>query len=542
MKYLSLVIILLYVSCGGGGGGGGTSLTGSSSSLNTTLTTSSFTIKHNLPLSDQLSISGDAITNFSVTTQGSKGTLTFTNASDGSFTYTPNAMESGSDSVTVKLTGDKGETNVSLNLSINEGYICKKPPCNKTQYAGGIFTTGFATQTPVDFNVPLTVAEDGVDFLGVGAGFGDFNGDTFKDAFIIRKGKAILYIPGTAGGNFDSDKNNWQTFFLYGTDGGDSSDIKIADVDNDGDLDAVFGLKTGLGAGAGQRSSVYLAINDGDANFTTRKAIDNFTIRLTQMQLADVNDDGVLDIIVGGGSYGANIYVNTILIGALTGSTLTYTRQDLPQASGGNLLTKAVAVGDINKDGFLDIVFGNQGGINYVYFNSDSNNDGKGDATFTNTMAITNTANATNAIALMDVNGDSYLDVVTFNYDEDYEVVLWNSTTNQFNLANTITNTNRRPGFAETADIDGDGNMDVIVGNTAGWNQSCAVMFGTGTSITSLPEPIGPEGSVTDRERSIGANCRLVDIDNDGDLDIMVTGENGGETNNTILRKYVNTN
>lgn len=67
------------------------------------------------------------------------------------------------------------------------------------------------------------------------------------------------------------------------------------------------------------------------------------------VSLADLNNDGLVDIVIG--NYDGT--VNHILWNSISGGFSSST--SLP----GNLGSKSIAVTDVNNDGFVDIVFGN---------------------------------------------------------------------------------------------------------------------------------------------------------------------------------------
>jgi hypothetical protein len=97
-----------------------------------------------------------------------------------------------------------------------------------------------------------------------------------------------------------------------------------------------------------------LLINSGDGTFDDNAVEDlpGSTLKMTfSVVVADMNNDGMLDIIFG--NVGQN---NQLLINAGDGMFDENSLKDLP---GGVLKTTSVAVVDMNNNGMLDLIIGN---------------------------------------------------------------------------------------------------------------------------------------------------------------------------------------
>ncbi|NOR82007.1 MAG: DUF11 domain-containing protein, partial [Ardenticatenales bacterium] len=179
----------------------------------------------------------------------------------------------------------------------------------------------------------------------------------------------------------------------------------------------------------------------------------------------------------------------------------------------GNDQTLALALGDLDGDGDLDIAVGNWESKNYTYLNN-------GYGRFDSTGNLFGTGvDKTRAIALGDMDGDGDLDAVVANDGQQSRVYLndgdgsFASTGNPFGPSNDPTRA------LALGDLDGDGDLDIAVGNYNG--QNYAYLNGGDGSLSPTGNAFGPGGDPT-RALALG------DLDGDGDLDIAV-GNYGGQ-------------
>ena len=245
-----------------------------------------------------------------------------------------------------------------------------------------------------------------------------------------------------------------------GIDVGNSSAPSFADIDGDGDQDLVLGASDG---------TLRVYQNDGNGVFAELTGANNPFDGLdfgseSDPSLADIDGDGDVDLIVGSFTSGVRVALND---GSGTFSVLSLQNTPFINPIFGSA-TK-IALGDIDNDGDADVVIGELLGTLETWIN-----DGTG--TFT---ALTGANNPFNGVDvgtlanphLIDLNGDGDLDLVVGSTNgalRSFDNVggVFTELTGVNNPFNGITMPNQSdPSFA---DIDGDGDADLIVGGVDG--------------------------------------------------------------------------
>jgi len=197
--------------------------------------------------------------------------------------------------------------------------------------------------------------------------------------------------------------------------------------------------------------------------------------------------------------------------------------------------------GDIDNDGDMDFVAnwvyaGNYHGCTFIFYNNGNDN-------FVQNVLY---EERSYTVDLIDYNNDGLLDVFLFG------VFCWGNSylknallyENKGNAEFELINTGIQPmatGKSAWGDYDNDGDLDIVIGGEY-WDSENSVR----RYITKMYRNDGSNG-FTDINAQLPqirlVSVNLGDIDNDGDLDIVLTGYNGNDQSNYNYKSdiYINT-
>ena len=358
----------------------------------------------------------------------------------------------------------------------------------------------------------------------LGVAVGDMNSDGTLDIVAGNgDGQGAVYLNDGAG-NFDYGMldcaNLPASVRCFGTGSDYTMGVAVGDMNGDGALDIVAGNHD-------RQSAVYL--NDGAGDFhygavdcagppADMRCFGAGSDNATSVAVGDVNGDGALDIVVGNGELGFFTAQNIVYLNDGAGSfhygVLDCASPPTNVRCLGTGLdnTLSIAVGDMNGDGALDIVVGNDsyfsGGPSTVYLN-----DGTGN--FTVAHPFGTGADQTWSVAVADMNGDSALDIVVGNRSQQ-NIVYLNDGAGEFSNAGAYTRW-FGTGMDATAitavgDMNGDGALDIVVGNSG---QQNVVYLNDGTGNLGAAYTFGTWDWAAYSRLAVG------DVNGDGALDIV---------------------
>ncbi len=210
------------------------------------------------------------------------------------------------------------------------------------------------------------------------------------------------------------------------------------------------------------------------------------------------SSEAVIDI-----GMGANLTGNDISL-----TTTATTSKDLTLDQPLSDPTRSVVTGDIDGDGHIDLITGNEGQPERLYLN-----DGTGK--FGSAVDVSTDSYKTTSMVLANVDGDSDLDLVVGTDGQGIILYTYDSVNGVF-LAGTVIDSGVYNTTALSAgDVDGDGDVDLVAGNNGQLNRMY-LNDGTGAFVgTDI-------GTIAYQTTSIA----LANVDGDADLD-LVAGTDG---------------
>src|SRR6267143_1191089 len=342
-----------------------------------------------------------------------------------------------------------------------------------------------------------------------GIGVGDFNGDGKPDlAFLGSNDVSVLINSGN--GTYLPAVN-----YAVGT---DPVSISIGDFNGDGKLDIATTVslpQIGLRA-------VAVLLGNGDGTF---QAPVNYDVGSGAQfaAVADFNSDGKLDIAV------ADFNANAISILLGKGDGTFQPAVNTPAGLRSTLQVGPISVADFNHDGKPDIVMANSSLSNFVVFLG--NGDGSFAAPLMTGVSVSIPFSvAAFSVAAGDFNGDGLPDVAVLG--DGGLVVFLGKGDGTFQQSAAFVLEPQQSVAAVIADLNGDGKIDLAVPD--GVSDGVSVAFGNGdgtfqvAKIVPTPAPfsIPPSGALF---------ALTADLNGDGKLDLVVAGGNRGNGNLGVL-------
>ena len=297
--------------------------------------------------------------------------------------------------------------------------------------------------------------------------------------------------------------------------------VTWGDYDNDGDLDL---LVVGSTTTSNRTTKVYR--NQGNGSFVDSGINNLITLSYNpRAAWGDYDNDGYLDILMSGytgSAYTAKIYRNN--------GNGTFTDSGISNLAGAGY--GSAAWGDYDNDGDLDILLTGSnngmgtGALTRLYRNN-------GDGTFTSvSTALSNVFFG--SAAWGDYDNDGNLDILITGSDTTgagMSKVYRNQGDGTFSAA-AVTLPAVSSSVGRWGDYDADGDLDILLAGYSGGNKIVSIYRNNGNGTFT-------DSGVTNLIGVNYSSAEWGDYDNDGDLDILVSGQDASNTAMTKL--YQNT-
>lgn len=290
--------------------------------------------------------------------------------------------------------------------------------------------------------------------------------------------------------------------------------VYAADIDGDGDNDVLSASRFDDTIAWYQNGD---ASGDGTGSSWTRKNISTSASRARGVYAADIDEDGDQDVLSASAGDNTVTWFQNGGDANGDGDGTTWTSTDITTSADG---VHSVVTADVDGDGDLDVLSASRNDDTVAWYrNGDSN--GGGDGSSWTRFNITTSADGAISVYTADIDGDGDQDVLSASDNDD--TIAWyrngdasgggdGSSWTRINITTSAQDANS----VYAADIDSDGDLDVLSGSfngTVAWHRN-----GDGSG--------GGDGSswkTTDITTSAeGANrVYAVDIDADGDQDVF---------------------
>jgi len=281
----------------------------------------------------------------------------------------------------------------------------------------------------------------------------DLNGDGILDLAVANSASNTVSVL------FGNGDGTFQTSMSFGT-GANPTSVAISDWNGDGRLDLAVANSTD--------NTVSVLLGNSTGGFGVRRDVATGTNPVS-VAVGDVNGDRVQDLITS--NAGADIFsggANSVSVLLGNGDGAFRAKTDYP--AGVN--PRFVAIADLNRDGVLDLAVADTGdhsgtteGISILL--------GNGNGTFQSGVHFGAVPQPT-ALAIGDLDGDGILDLAVAMFGGIAVNVFLGNGDGTFQYARTPT-TGEAESSLSIADLDGDGALDLAVTNYQDLNLSILI-------------------------------------------------------------------
>jgi hypothetical protein len=390
---------------------------------------------------------------------------------------------------------------VALRFMVAAGLLCAAAAASAQDVTWQRSVSGYLE------GVQLAMYHGGADYTK--PVFADVDGDGHADMFVGEHDGYLNYFK-----NLGGNPANW----LCVSTGLDTIDVgkqcapAFWDYNNDGKLDMFLGNESG---------HIWKFLNTGTPTAPVWTLQDTMFAGIdvgyhATPCFADLDGDGLTDLLVGSNSGFFSYFHNSGTLG-----NPNFTLQAAHYQNIWQIMKSTLTIGDVNSDGLPDLlVSGLNGGIFYYRNNGPATNP-----TYTN-MGMVASVTHNGAPTLWDIDGDGDLDLISGQSDGN--LMVWINLGNSHNPSWHFTQDYY--GYFDVGyysmptlgDLNGDGKLDMLI---AKGNPGLHFLQNTGTLDSAAWHLVSQNyGSIA--QTGVEAPS-LIDMDNDGDLDLVVGSEDG---------------
>jgi len=366
-------------------------------------------------------------------------------------------------------------------------------------------------------------------YTAVSVATGEFNGDGKADLAVVNQCQSQANCRnGNVGVLLGNGDGTFQTARNYASGGNSTAAVAVSDLNADGHADLLLADQChALGnCGVGNLS---VLMGNGDGTFQPPKNYFSDGVFAQSLAVGDWNGDKKPDVAVINQCQSSSTCAGTVTIFLGNGDG---TLQVPPTYSSGGYDADSVAVGDLNRDGNVDLVVANlcqgnactQQNSGYVAVLL-----GNGDGTFQAAQEYATGGFGASSVAIADFNGDGNADVVVANQCGTSDCksggsvgILLGNGDGTLQPAQTYSSGGDTALSVAIADFNKDGNLDLAVANqcqdTNCQNGAVSVLLGNGNGTFQPAQSFSSAGYKTNF-------VAVGDFNGDGNPDLVMTSQ-----------------
>ena len=374
----------------------------------------------------------------------------------------------------VQFVHDGGATAPAYSVTVSDGSLSDGPSAasitfTKVNEAPNFYAAGAPTFTAHD----IATDADGAWSVTTADVDGDGDVDALSASFFDDR---IVWYENDGSENF--------TTHTIVTDADGAISVTTADVDGDGDVDVLSASEVD--------DRIVWYENDGSESFTTH-TIAAYADVARSVTTADMDGDGDVDVL-------SASYADDRIVWYENDGSESFTTGTIATDADG---AWSVTTADVDGDGDGDVLSASDVDDRIVWYEND------GSESFT-THTIAADADGARSVTTADMDGDGDVDVLSASANDDRIVWYENDGSESF-TTHTIASDANGAFSATTADVDGDGDLDVL---SASYLDDRIVWYETDGSESFTANTIA-----TDADAAYSVTT--ADVDGDGDVDVL---------------------